>query len=609
MSIILEIVHSFRTKVALNPGKAREPWMVSTLLLATALAALIVIGVCLFAADFVSREATLYYWDGSYYWGLSCRLAAVLWHSPAQALTQIFQSIRFSDYNLIPALPISVSMLAFGCSRLVYELSVIGVYGLLTVLAFLTTAWKIGSARGGEPGWWIVCVSLLAPLFFPGLWRPVLLGYLDLGGVAIALLILLLYFRQPANRLNMLNLVSVGMLLALLVLFRRWYVFWAVSFVVIVALDSCWTVWSLSPRDRRATLSALRVPIVVGLSTGTIVLLLAWPMVLRVLTRDYTHVHQAWKLQETIAGEIWNVVGHFGLVPLVLLAASAIGLQLFGTVRRISLLLTIHLCLTFLLMRRMQDPSPQHWYLYYPDSMLLVSLSLGQVGAAISNTRQKYVLAGFLLVTGLMVTASVYVRGAAASADRLSVLVPQTRAYPEAREDMPELVRLLYFLARLQRDRPGPIYVLSSSETLNYTHLRDAYLSLTTTPLAPGTILWCSEVDRRDGFPWNLLKAQYVLVALPIQYHLRPRDQRVIGIPAKSFITATNIGKAFRRLPDEFNLRNGVKLLVFERTRPITPTEVQELVKTFGQAHADWGAPQHQSQFSSFLSSCFSFMK
>lgn len=560
-------------------------------LLAAALAALIVMGVGLFAVDFVSREATLYYWDGSYYWGLSCRLARVLWHSPVRALAEIFQSIRFLDYNLIPALPISLAMLAFGCSRLVYELTVIGVYGSLTVFVFLTTSWKIGSARESGLCWWIVCASVLAPLFFPGLWRPVLLGYLDLGGVGIALLILLLYFRQPAYTLKLPTLVSVGILLALLTLFRRWYVFWAVSFIAIVVLDSYCTIWSLRTRNWRAVLRVLGMPIVVGLGAGITILLLAWPMALRVLTRDYSHIHLAWKLQETISGEIWSVVDHFGLVPLALLAASAIGLQLFGTVRRTALLLTIHLALTFLLMRRMQDHSPQHWYLYYPNAMLLVSLCLGQVGTSIRNARQKYAFAGFLLVTGLMVSASVYIRGGAGFADRLSVLVPQTRVYPEVREDMPELMRLLHFLARLQRHRPGPIYVLSSSETLSYTHLRDAYLSLTRTPLAPGTILWCSEVDRRDGFPRNLLKAQYVLVALPIQYHLRPQDQRVIGIPASSLTTPCNIGNAFRRMPDEFNLRNGVKLLVFEKARAVSTAELRELVEIFCQAYPDWGGP------------------
>lgn len=574
-----------------QPPRASFPPHVPICLLSAALAALIVMGVGLFAVDFVSREATLYYWDGSYYWGLSCRLGRVLWHSPGQALAEIIQSIRFSDYNLIPALPVSLIMLAFGCSRLVYELSVIGAYGFLTVFVFLTTSWKITSARESDLSWWIMSASVLTPLFFPGLWRPVFLGYLDVGGVGIALFILLLYFRQPTDTMKLPALVSLGILLALLTLFRRWYVFWAVSFIVTVALNSFSTMWSLRAWNWRAILRALGMPIMVGLGAGITMLLLAWPMALRVLTRDYSHIHLAWKLQETISGEICTVVDNFGLVPLALLAASTIGLQLFGTVRRTAMLLTIQLALTFLLMRRMQDHSPQHWYLYYPNAMLLVSLFLGQIGTLIRNARHKYVLAGFLLVTGLMVSAATYMKCAAGLADCLGVLAPQTRVYPEVREDMPELMRLLHFLAGLQRHRPGPIYVLSSSETLSYTHLRDAYLSLTRTPLAPGTILWCSEVDRRDGFPRNLLKARYVLVALPIQYHLRPQDQRVIGIPARSLTTPCNIGNAFRRMPDEFNLRNGVKLLVFEKERAVSKSELRNLVDIFCQAYPDWRGP------------------
>ncbi len=81
--------------------------------------------------------------------------------------------------------------------------------------------------------------------------------------------------------------------------------------------------------------------------------------------------------------------------------------------------------------------------------------------------------------------------------------------------------------------------------------------------------------------------ADLVVVADPVQYHLRPEDQRVIGEPAASFLAGTDVALAFRRLPERFVLDGGVTVMVFERLRPNSRGEVAALSARLRSAYPD----------------------
>jgi hypothetical protein len=144
---------------------------------------------------------------------------------------------------------------------------------------------------------------------------------------------------------------------------------------------------------------------------------------------------------------------------------------------------------------------------------------------------------------------------------------------------------LLDVLEGYESRNGGPVYVLASSGILNSALLWDANLSLDTHYQVTGRILRTADVDQRDGFPSQLLNAEYVLVAVPIQYHLRPEDQQMVGLPAEALLMRRNIGNAFERLDESFVLDNGVRVLLFRRTRRITGKELNELEEDCLRVH------------------------
>jgi len=100
-------------------------------------------------------------------------------------------------------------------------------------------------------------------------------------------------------------------------------------------------------------------------------------------------------------------------------------------------------------------------------------------------------------------------------------------------------------------------------------------------------ILNTHDVDKRDGFPSKFLTARYIVVAYPIQYHLRPEDQRVVGTLAEFIMDGGNIGISYKQLPYEFALDKGVRVYIYEKVRPFKKTDIDSLSELFRKHYPD----------------------
>jgi hypothetical protein len=155
------------------------------------------------------------------------------------------------------------------------------------------------------------------------------------------------------------------------------------------------------------------------------------------------------------------------------------------------------------------------------------------------------------------------------------------------RNDLGEFRRLLDVLAELTKDDKGRIYVTASSITFNDDILKNACVSFAAQKELCERILVSHHLDKRDGFPKNFLSSGYVLVAAPVQYHMRPEDQRVIGILADEMIHALGIGTSFDRLPYRVVLDNDVKVYIYKKTRPFREVDLTNLEKRFLSLYPD----------------------
>lgn len=162
-----------------------------------------------------------------------------------------------------------------------------------------------------------------------------------------------------------------------------------------------------------------------------------------------------------------------------------------------------------------------------------------------------------------------------------TALLPK-KELPLFREDFDEVKSLVKYL-RLNSNSGKKIYIASSSYTLNYSVFAVAEQQLFEKSILP--ISRNSNVDSRDFYPLvGLLQAHYVVVALPYQFHVDPREQSVVKVVVDAFTQSWAIAQDFTLLPQTFTLKHGVTVQIYERVRPTSfPTILETLAKMRSQ--------------------------
>ncbi len=566
-----------------GPGGGVGAWLAELALPLAVLAAL-----NLYIIGFLGAERTLYHADQVAYWSYASDLAAGLRARPAAALLAVARSVPSAELNLLPALPVSLVMAFFGTSRTVYVLAVLNIYGLALVLA-LVGALRLLTTVAARPPPLARGLSVTAALLlFPTVWRPVLLGYIGLGGVALGALILAAYLHISQTGSRWHHLLLIGFLLAMLALYRRWYTIWVLAFGLTVGAETCWRLARGAWRDRGRLWAVVRPPLLIAVVAISTVLLVAAPLVMHRLQGGYAQEFAAYARHGPLSARLGSVIAQFGLLPLGVAGLAAAVLLRSPADRRTAVLVPLQAVLAWAVMIRIQGHSPQHWYLYLPALLLLAVLGLARLLAAGGVPRSVVAVTTVAALTvGGVGTAAVLAPGRIGLPASCASLVSRNRVRPLVRDDLAEVRRLLSFLDRLERTHPGYIYVLGSGGVLSDHVLAFANRSLGTGFSSLPLILASSHLDRRDGFPRGLLQARYVVVPDPPQLGMASREQQVVLVPTQSFLTGANVARAFRRLPQRFLLDGGVRVQVFEKVRPIADDEVRELSAELRRAHPD----------------------
>jgi len=539
------------------------------------------LGINGFVAYFISRERYIYFWDSAGYWLKFQSLSELFRDDPSNAFRVLINSVRNDDYNFLPVLFLLPFTILFGTGRLSYILSIANIYAIPAALFFVFLVGRIISQPSGKNYLAFSSITLLTAALFPQFWSPVLFGYPDVIGVLLICMILFLFWKDPIEKLSFPRLIIIGLLLAFLIMLRRWYAYWVVSFCVALGIERV-----LSPfLDKRFKLEdylfSIKRIIIIGAVSVVSFFLFASPIAMRMLITDYADIYSAYRYSSTVVQALtrfYAVIGFFYV--------SLFILGIFQSVRdrktrSLSLFLVIQFVICFVLFSRTQDFSPQHYYLVIPTMIIFISIF---VTGLFSNLRRQIFKVLFVTCYGLLLIVNfsvVFVPSVSEGAKKFAYLFPGIRHYPFVRNDIAEINNLLNDLERLSTDGNEFIYVLSSSGIFNDDILKNACSSNKQRYGFCNNILVSHHVDKRDGFPSHFFTARYVIVADPIQYHMRPGDQRVIGILADQVLHRSGIGSSFRKLPYESTLDKNVKVFIYEKNKPFDKADLENLSKLF----------------------------
>lgn len=577
----------------------------------------------IFVYWFVSQERTIYTWDFAGYWTSSRHVSDVLQGraSPSSAsefesmtavdtsteritgqqsdlpkrsrdpLTSLVRNVRYSEYNITNNMPVAVAMVLFGGSRMVYELSLTNEYALAAMIALLIalTVFAREPCRTWK-SWWPLCPALVVIAFVP-FWVPIVRGYIGVCVVAVNLLAIWLYFRPRQNAGELVSPIIIGLLFVVGLLLQRWNAYWIVAFLLVALLDSTWRFLSAPRFEFDYIVECFRVPLIAGSAAFLTLSVIAWPLVVTMATTDYSDIYSAFSEHTTMFAEIEQLVQSFGILYLLLFAAAVAYLVAKRTTRRFAILLSVQLVVMFVHFSNTQTMGQHHLYILMPGMFLILSVAVIE---AISNQSIRVRGAGIALlclylVNGIVSGIAVFSPGGDPVRAALIPLVPDNRRIPLVRYDIDEFGRLVAYLDEIVDEDTSVqgIYVLSSSQTLNTVHLRNLEASTGFRFRAAEKMLRPSEVDKRDGFPRQLMHADIVVVGDPIQYNRRPTDQFVVGIPAQRIIDGTGIGAAFELMPRSFELEGGVKARIFKKKREMSASELADFSSRLQAVYPD----------------------
>ena len=547
------------------------------------------------ATSYVGAERIVYWWDYVMWWQWTVRLMGEMLTDPARAFDSVRRSFSLSEYPLVPAIPLAAWCAAVGTTRLAFVLGITTIYGsaAAAALACLCLNRRIADAAVSRPGSWIATATV--PLVVFSLWSlpfvVTMRGFVDVGAVAISFLILTLFFAAPEGRWAFGRWMAIGALLAMLFVFRRYWAFWITSFALVVTLDAVWQAWRLRGEPGRAWLRPLAGPATIGVASAATAALIAWPTIMRVLNTPYADIYSAYQMP-AVGGRLAEVVRSFddllacNGIPATLCGIAAIaGLVARRNTRRIGLVLATVAVVSYIQFRRVQGAGHHHHLLW--SSLLTAATAIFATSLTASlGVRQAWSLvAGLALAGGLQWAAA-----AVPSAAPLRFLVRGSQAMlPMVRSDLAELERLVTAVDGVAAKMGGGprIYCLASSAVLNGNILYSYPPSLHKPFRSALLVGRTADIDKRDGFPGDLVTADLVIVCDPPQVHQGEENQRVIVEPVRQLLAGEGIGEPFERVQAEFVLEGGVKTYLYVRMRPMERKHVAALSEALRRHYPD----------------------
>lgn len=570
---------------------------------------------------YVAQENTIYTWDYSGYWTSSRNVADFLRDGERKSVTNqsitprnsdggqnshepestmpdpgaaaaLIRNIRFTEYNVSTSLPVSPVMVAFGDSRMVYELSLLNIYALVALIILMMSVRAcVQNDTSDWPDWWPVLPVIVLICSVP-FWVPILRGYMGVSVAAPNLAVLWLYFRQPAREIGTASLLVIGLLLLAGVILQRWNAYWVVGFFLMAVADS---VASLIKRRRFNALEflqAFRAPIVSGFTALFLFIVVAWPKAVRTVTTDYADLYSAFQEDNGIASALVRQIDAFGAGIWALTLVSFVFLTIRPRTRRVAALIGLQILTVFLHFSSTQTMGPHQYFLLLPGFLIILSLGLA---TAISSSTRPLAIAGasaatLVLAFGVASGNAVFVLTDNSGYLQRSRLLSQSYRPPLINNDLEEFKRLALYVDELMASAPEEqgIYVLSGSATLNANHFKTLTASTGAVFNSVERVFGSSVIDKRDGFPRRIFDAHIVISSDPIQLmSQRTADQQVVRIPAERLFDSAGIGAAFERLPRSFQLDGEVSAVVFRRTRKNTVEEIDELSGSLKRFYPD----------------------
>ncbi|MBR0365389.1 MAG: hypothetical protein IJH94_01130 [Clostridia bacterium] len=526
------------------------------------LTALYVAAVCLvmliIGLVYTTKSKIIYFWDDATYWDMS---RAVLSGSIKDSFwSSVYNSIGTSDYNYIAALPSAAWMYIFGASRTSYVAGLIVMYLFPTVGLIYRLAVKLSKAPR--------TAFTAAICLVPAMLYIADIGFADVGGLVMMLGCYNLSFTEPEKEEGLLRYIAMGALFIFSMVFRRYYSFFAVSFLTAMVMDCI-----LFGKRWRNVITA-------GITSAVILVGAFMPFVTDVLLRNYSELYSGYKFP--LMTDIRFITRYFGLI--FILAAAAVPV-LSSAMRKdhrpIFVWMQLIICAAMFIAT--QTHGTQHMLLYVPAFMILALFLINCI-------TKRWMLIAALLLSVCSAVSPYIKRDQPQSIREIQhvSLFPSFSMRPKKLDNAYDVVQVKRKLDEYIPEG-AECRVMASSFLINDSILRNAEASLDLKETRDGSyIAALPYVDSRDKDRLDeIYYADYILVAFPAQTHLEPGSQTIITEGVRSFANYADIAMSFEEMPGFDEWIGDIELKLYHRKVDINTIWKNEFKKRLFNASSD----------------------
>jgi hypothetical protein len=544
------------------------------------------------AAQFMRAEHSIYGWDSVGPWKTGADLINQPDHNIIGTIAAFGRSMHH-NYNDLTALPSSCVMAFWGTSRFCYIIANVVFLLMPAVFVCLWLFFGLTITRWSQA--LSVIMAFLALLAAPLPWRVILSGMTDVGGLVMAAIATDLLSRTDINTKSATRWLAIGAAMATTALSRRWYLFYVVGLLLVLMVELIINWIQTSLRSRSVTFSSvfsLAFGPFLCLCSFILVYQLSFPFILEILKTNYSQMDTAYKSGGSWFEEMGINAGlsihHYGPAQFVLSFVCFIAALFFDRARRTAVYLFIPSWLALFYFSKVQNLGDHQLLVVYIATMAMpLFLARQFLSSEFKNEKAfGWAILGCAALISCLNFQSVFALRAPFAASIVQNMFSNERIQPTQRHDLGEIEAMLRYVGEKVANPPAQppiknVYLLSSSLLFNSSLLGTAAFQLNKPLPAQDYICETNDVDLVEGFPDALLTAKLVLVADPIQTHLYS-GQKVVTVPAQVFLHGAGFTQAFTRDPRFFQLDMGVRVYVFERVRPSTPEEIEQLHEQVG---------------------------
>lgn len=510
---------------------------------------------------YIDQEKFIYSWDYIGYQKNTDILIKEFRKSFADGLLDFLASI-FSDYSKLFCIPILPIYIALGESRFSFILSITLVYLISFSLVIGAVFSKLVSGNRWIAFWLAAFVTILTP----SAWISLLRGYPDMGGASIFMLGILLYWRDT-NLKSKRQSLQISYLMSALVIFRRHFAYAFRSFIITVLIQNL-ILFFLGRLNKEIKTKSNLPFILKRISLILIVFLgLSVHLLVKIFYFNYRELYASY--EESFLRNIEYYGSSFGWL-FIALAVIGYSISLFQkrvNKEKISFIILLGIVSSLQWISSSKQLGVHYVNHFLPFIVLGLSLCIWSLTQSLKNIEDK--LKGYIYISLLVVllTTNIFISlGNLNWSNQYSQVLFSRREAPLFRSDYPELRRFVnYFRDNTTSDEP--IYVAASSyEILNKSILEELENQFYENKTL--NIIRTSDIDSRDFYPINgLLDASYVIVTDPMQYHINPKEQKVIRVVGDIFRNSLLIANDFKRIDEKFLLDKDVTAYVYKRIR------------------------------------------